>query len=501
MSLAERLFYIMAATDVPEGVILIWPGTDAGVPAGWVRETDLDGKFPKATADLVDPAVTGGADTHTHTSPVHTHSAVAHRHFGQTMQQTSAIGEDTGGGDPSTDASHDDHYHNYDFTNITGGSLSDAITYLSGDSRPPYYEVIFIKPDGAPAGPPDGVIALFDRSAIPTDWNICDGNNSTPNLHNKYLRGAGTGLDAGSTGGGLTHTHSVNHTHSSVNHSHAGLSQHDGNADRRRNSAGSGGSVVPRHQHTITLSDVADAGSAYTGTAGSAETVEPLHKKLLAIQNNTGGVDKPRFIIGLWLGLLADIPAGWELCDGDNGTVDLRGYHLKLTINTTEIGTIGGSNTHSHAPSNSHSHTSAIGAHTHTGSTDTYVAYGSTGSGSPLGAKSHNHPTMTSVSSAVTSWLDATIQANSSNNEPAFTTVAFIQFTGEPVAEQISAQIIGAEDEFSTRGAEIIGIDPAEQRNCQIIGREILSSERGAEISAMIRWVIDPKPDLEDYTV
>jgi len=487
----------MAATDLPLGVIIIWAGTNAGIPAGFVRETALDGLFPKATALNVDPNVSGGSDTHTHTSPAHTHNAQAHRHYGQTNSIGSSIGEDTGSSG-SNDASHDDHYHNFDFTNVSGGNLSDAITYLAGDSKPPYYEVIFIKPDTVPAGPPSLSIALFDRSTLPTNWNVCDGLNSTPNLHDKYLRGASAAGDSGSMGGSLNHTHAIDHTHSSVNHSHVGLTQNDGNADRWRSSSGGGGAVVPRHQHGMSLDAVGETGDAYTGNAGAADTVEPRYRKLMAIQNNTGGVDKPQYMIGLWLGTLATIPAGWSLCDGGNGTVDMRGYHLKLTKNSVEIGNVGGSNTHTHAPSNSHTH-NAAGSHTHTGSSDSYVAGGSTGAGGPLGAKTHSH-SMTSVSAATSSWDNALVQADSSNGEPQFLTVAFIQFTGVKTQDLRSAEVAGQLSGASENLAEITGINPGEQRGAEIHGYGTLTSERGCEISAMIEWVIDDKPDMDDFT-
>ncbi len=476
----------------------MWKGTNAGIPAGWVRETALDGKFIKGTAAAVDPNVAGGSDTHTHTSPVHTHNAQAHRHYGQTMQQTSSIGEDTGSSG-SNDASHDDHYHNFDFTNVSGGSLSDAVTYAAGDSRPPFYEMIFIKPDTVAAPAPSLAIVLYDRSSLPTNWNVCDGNNSTPNLLDKYLRGAAGGADAGSVGGSLNHSHVIDHTHSAVNHYHVGLSQNDGNADRFRNSSGGGGAVVPRHQHSITLSNSSDTGDAYAGSAGSADTVEPAFKKLLAIQNNTGGTDKPRYMIGLWLGTLASIPAGWSLCDGNNGTIDMRGFHLKIATNAVNVGGIGGSNTHTHSPSNSHTH-NASGTHTHTGSTDVYVAGGSTGAGGPNGAKSHDHPTMTSVSSATIAWDTATVQANSSNGEPAFLTVAFIQFSGQDIAEARNAETTGCLAANDQRSAEVNGVNPGEQRFAEVRGQEASNSERGAEVSCMIRWDVVPRPELGEFS-
>ena len=50
---------------------------------------------------------------------------------------------------------------------------------------------------------PSGVIAMWHgaSNAIPSGWVICDGNNSTPNLTDKFIKSTGT---ANATGGGTT---------------------------------------------------------------------------------------------------------------------------------------------------------------------------------------------------------------------------------------------------------------------------------------------------------
>jgi hypothetical protein len=53
------------------------------------------------------------------------------------------------------------------------------------------------------ASVPTGVIAMWSGAAgaIPSGWVICDGNNSTPNLTDKFIKSTGT---AGGTGGSAT---------------------------------------------------------------------------------------------------------------------------------------------------------------------------------------------------------------------------------------------------------------------------------------------------------
>ena len=54
---------------ISNGVIFIWTGTNASIPAGWERVTSLDSKYPKAiTNTSTEPNTTGGSDTHSHSA-------------------------------------------------------------------------------------------------------------------------------------------------------------------------------------------------------------------------------------------------------------------------------------------------------------------------------------------------------------------------------------------------------------------------------------------------
>jgi len=104
----------------------------------------------------------------------------------------------------------------------------------------------------------------------------------------------------------------------------------------------------------------ADTGILYIGPVGGGSPT-PVG----------GGATLPAGIIVLWSGLLSAIPSGWLLCDGTNGTPDLRDRFITGAANGANPGTTGGSNTHTHAdhtvtqPTISGS-TGAGTAHTHT---------------------------------------------------------------------------------------------------------------------------------------
>lgn len=65
---------------------------------------------------------------------------------------------------------------------------------------------------------PIGSIIMFNGSSdIPNGWAICDGNNGTPNLVGKFIKGVGSRTDVGKTGGSATQTLTIDNMPS---HSH-----------------------------------------------------------------------------------------------------------------------------------------------------------------------------------------------------------------------------------------------------------------------------------------
>lgn len=416
---------------VATNVILIWPGANAAIPTGFTRETTLDGRFPKAVADAVNPGTLGGNATHQHNATAnHGHTENNHTHTITLTAGTDYAGRATG-----TDvwAWHTHAAHNSGA--MSGGGLSSvSATYGAVSNNPPYHEVIFIKSDGS-KGIPDGVIALYDNiiGALPTDWDDCDGNNGTPNLHDKYLRGAGTGNDAGSTGGSTTNIHELVHTHTVSAHSHAAVTSP--NTTPSWANDGWGGNPTGRytsltsHNHSTSLNSTTPTLSD-TINLTTAETVEPAYKKLMAIMNNTGGEDLPKEIIGIWKGNLDDIPAGWLLCDGVDGkTIDMREKHLKIGT-SAQVGNTGGSNTHTHA-SQGHTHTSD--SHTHVGVSSQHPNYHAFDNGenyhsAPGILNTSVHPV--SVGTQVSTFASANTAADSANNEPLYTEIAFIKYVG-----------------------------------------------------------------------
>ena len=131
------------------------------------------------------------------------------------------------------------------------------------------------------------------------------------------------------------------------------------------------------------------------------------------------GAGVPAGVIVMWAGLLASIPVGWLLCDGQNGTPDLRDRFIKGA--SSEPGSLGGAPTHTHA-----AHTGVIN-HTHVQQrlpTATGAVVGFTVDTSMSGT-----PSASGVSTANPVGGVASLTHDTPSNEPSFYTLAFIQKT------------------------------------------------------------------------
>lgn len=71
----------------------------------------------------------------------------------------------------------------------------------------------------------------------------------------------------------------------------------------------------------------------------------------------------PTGAIVMWAGAIVDIPGGFVLCDGNNGTPDLRDRFLVGAGNTYAVGANGGAIQHDHTfTGDGHTHTFPAGA-------------------------------------------------------------------------------------------------------------------------------------------
>jgi len=112
-----------------------------------------------------------------------------------------------------------------------------------------------------PATPtPAGVIVLWSGSigSIPAGWALCNGNNGTPDLRNRFIVGAGSTYSVDATGGSadaivVSHTHTATSVVTDPGHNHT--------VD-----TGATGTTFQRYQSGVTT--LAGPGNTGTNTTG-----------------------------------------------------------------------------------------------------------------------------------------------------------------------------------------------------------------------------------------
>ncbi|MDD5431112.1 MAG: hypothetical protein PHP03_02720 [Candidatus Pacebacteria bacterium] len=148
---------------------------------------------------------------------------------------------------------------------------------------------------------------------------------------------------------------------------------------------GTDGALVIKNSNSDTLTVKSNnVGIGTTDTASYKLNISGNVSVLNKIKE--GGADLvPDGIIAIWSGTIASIPAGWALCDGNNGTPDMRNrfvYGAESTITTGNASLI----TASEMPSHNHTYSFSSGnesSHTHSYSATTNTT----------GSHTHGYPT------------------------------------------------------------------------------------------------------------
>ena len=135
------------------------------------------------------------------------------------------------------------------------------------------------------------------------------------------------------------------------------------------------------------------------------------------------GTTIPTGLISLWSGAIGSVPSGWYLCDGSNGTPDLRDKFIVGAGSTYSVNATGGT---ADAIVVSHTHTATVTdpGHFHTYGTFTYanVRAGSNG-GVPFDATTPNTSTATT---GVTVANSTTGVSGTNQNLPPYYALAYV---------------------------------------------------------------------------
>ena len=230
---------------------------------------------------------------------------------------------------------------------------------------------------------------------IPDGWQLCDGTNGTPDLRDRFVLGTQTGEVPGETGGAhevqLTEANLPSHRHYFQTETD-GVHQHsfeDKHCDLFPDIL-AGGAVLADHagedyDYPSHTSD-STGDHSHTGITDHEGNAEPFDNRpacfRLAFITRVKG--KPRSAFGVvkgsiivWSGEDSSIPDGWQLCDGTNGTPDLRSRFVVGVQDGQDPGETTGTDAIQLAVENlpAHDHpfqTTTAGYHSHTYS-DTWV--------------------------------------------------------------------------------------------------------------------------------
>ena len=144
------------------------------------------------------------------------------------------------------------------------------------------------------------------------------------------------------------------------------------------------------------------------------------------VTNAVSGSIPPSFPSGgiiMWSGSVVTIPSGWYLCDGSNGTPDLRNRFV-VGAGSTYVPAATGGSTDAVVVSHTHTATSTDSGHTHL---ETYFDANGGGYGLIGGPNNYNATKQTGVGNAsITTSINSTGVSGTNANLPPYYALAFI---------------------------------------------------------------------------
>ena len=133
---------------------------------------------------------------------------------------------------------------------------------------------------------PIGTIIMWADAVIPMNWQVCDGTNGTPDLRNRFVRGASKDADLLDTGGSTTHVHTTtNVTGFAGAHNHNGTINTPDSDQHVYAKTGETPTIsaAAKHYHTINLSQTDVGKHTHTVQDTKSASNMPPYIKLVYI--------------------------------------------------------------------------------------------------------------------------------------------------------------------------------------------------------------------------
>ena len=158
-----------------------------------------------------------------------------------------------------------------------------------------------------------------------------------------------------------------------------------------------------------------------SATATSIQTLDNLYPILQNAPTSAPAIPSGGII--LWSGSTGSVPSGWYLCDGTNGTPDLRNSFIVGAGNTYAVGATGGT---ADAIVVSHTHTATVTdpGHSHTLNVTDQLGGGGGGGDANSGPV---HPSTNTSTTGISVTNSTTGVSGTNQNLPPYYALAYIQ--------------------------------------------------------------------------
>lgn len=139
----------------------------------------------------------------------------------------------------------------------------------------------------------------------------------------------------------------------------------------------------------------------------------------------TPATPTPSGVIVLWSGSIGSIPAGWYLCNGSNGTPDLRDRFVVGAGSTYAVDATGGS---ANAIVVSHTHTNSVTdpGHTHTYTSPAFASAGEFADKSSVPTTTNPSATTASQTTGISVTIDTAGTSGTNANLPPYYALCYI---------------------------------------------------------------------------